>query len=81
VGTCAFIVFVVLFFVVVPTILLLVFIIGFILFLSLAGKKLDRYTLPAFPSLDLLADIVQRPDFASAELDRVRTQTLTATSA
>ena len=29
------------------------------------------------PSLDLLADIVQRPDFAQAELDRVRTQTLT----
>ena len=29
------------------------------------------------PSLDLLADIVQRPDFAQAELDRLRTQTLT----
>ena len=30
------------------------------------------------PSLDLLADVVQRPEFAQAELDRVRTQTLTA---
>jgi zinc protease len=32
------------------------------------------------PSLDLLADVVQRPDFNPAELDRVRTQTLTAIS-
>ena len=32
------------------------------------------------PSLDLLADVVQRPTFAPAELDRVRTQTLTAIS-
>jgi len=30
------------------------------------------------PSLDLLADIVQRPAFAPAELERVRTQILTA---
>ncbi|MEO5578770.1 MAG: pitrilysin family protein [Sphingomicrobium sp.] len=30
------------------------------------------------PSLDLLADIVKRPDFAQSELDRLRTQTLTA---
>jgi len=30
------------------------------------------------PSLDLLADIVQRPTFAPAELERVRTQTLTS---
>jgi zinc protease len=30
------------------------------------------------PSLDLLADIVQRPTFAPPELERVRTQTLTA---
>jgi predicted Zn-dependent peptidase len=29
------------------------------------------------PSLDLLADIVQRPDFAPAEVERVRTQILT----
>jgi zinc protease len=29
-------------------------------------------------SLDLLADIVQRPDFNQPEIDRVRTQTLTA---
>ena len=32
------------------------------------------------PSLDLLADIVQRPDFVPAEVDRVKTQTLTAIS-
>ena len=32
------------------------------------------------PSLDLLADVVQRPTFAPAEIDRVRTQTLTAIS-
>ncbi|WP_051503914.1 M16 family metallopeptidase [Sphingomonas jaspsi] len=30
------------------------------------------------PSLSLLADVVQRPDFAPAEVERVRTQTLTA---
>ena len=30
------------------------------------------------PSLDLLADIVQRPTFDPAEVDRVKTQTLTA---
>ena len=30
------------------------------------------------PSLDLLGDIVQRPAFDPAELERVRTQTLTA---
>ena len=29
------------------------------------------------PSLDLLADIVKRPEFAQSELDRLRTQTLT----
>ena len=29
------------------------------------------------PSLELLADIVKRPDFAQGELDRLRTQTLT----
>lgn len=29
------------------------------------------------PSLDLLADIVQRPDFNAAEIERVRTQVLT----
>jgi zinc protease len=32
------------------------------------------------PSLDLLADIVQRPEFAPAEVERVRAQTLTAIS-
>jgi 4-amino-4-deoxy-L-arabinose transferase-like glycosyltransferase len=40
-----------------PTVLLLLCVVGFILFLSLAGKKLDRYTLPIFPSLDLLAGL------------------------
>ncbi|HMI40632.1 MAG TPA: pitrilysin family protein, partial [Sphingomicrobium sp.] len=30
------------------------------------------------PSLDLLADIVQRPTFAAPEIERVRTQTLTS---
>jgi zinc protease len=30
------------------------------------------------PSLDLLADVVQRPTFADAEIERVRTQALTA---
>jgi predicted Zn-dependent peptidase len=30
------------------------------------------------PSLDLLADVVQRPTFAPAEIERVRTQVLTA---
>jgi hypothetical protein len=40
-----------------PTLLLLLFIVGFLAFLSLAGKKLDRYTLPAFPALDLLAGL------------------------
>lgn len=39
------------------TMLLLLCVVGFILFLSLAGKKLDRYTLPVFPSLDLLAGL------------------------
>ena len=38
-----------------PTILLLLFVVGFLLFLSLASKKLDRYALPVFPALDLLA--------------------------
>ncbi|HVM36772.1 MAG TPA: pitrilysin family protein [Sphingomicrobium sp.] len=32
------------------------------------------------PSLDLLADIVQRPEFAPAEVERIRAQTLTAIS-
>jgi 4-amino-4-deoxy-L-arabinose transferase-like glycosyltransferase len=40
-----------------PTLLLLLLAFGFLLFLSLAGKKLDRYTLPAFPALDLLAGL------------------------
>ncbi|MEO7241173.1 MAG: pitrilysin family protein [Sphingomicrobium sp.] len=50
-----------------------------------AGGSADRssVTLSALsanlaPSLDLLATIVQRPDFATAEVERVRTQTLTA---
>ena len=33
------------------------------------------------PSLDLLADIVQRPDFNQPEIERVKTQALTAISA
>ena len=40
-----------------PTLLLVLFVVGFVLFLSLANKKLDRYSLPTFPSLDLLAGI------------------------
>ena len=32
------------------------------------------------PSLDLLADVVQRPDFNPAEIERVKTQALTAIS-
>jgi len=32
------------------------------------------------PSLDLLANVVERPDFNPAEIDRVKTQTLTAIS-
>jgi hypothetical protein len=40
-----------------PTVLLLIFIVGFILFVSLASKKLDRYAIPAFPALDLLAGL------------------------
>ncbi|MGE3271433.1 MAG: glycosyltransferase family 39 protein, partial [Chloroflexota bacterium] len=39
------------------SLLLTFLVIGFIMFLSLAGKKLDRYTLPAFPGLDLLAGL------------------------
>jgi predicted Zn-dependent peptidase len=52
-----------------------------------AGGSADRSTvvLSALsaniaPSLDLLADVVQRPDFAPAEVERIRTQTLTAIS-
>ena len=40
--------------------------------------SLSALTANLGPSLDLLADIVRRPDFNPAELDRVRTQTLTA---
>jgi hypothetical protein len=39
------------------TYLLLICAVGFILFISLAGKKLDRYTLPVFPALDLMAGL------------------------
>ena len=49
-----------------------------------AGNSADRSTVTVSaltpnlaPSLDLLADIVQRPAFAPAELDRVRVQSLT----
>jgi hypothetical protein len=40
-----------------PTLLLLLFVFGFLCFLSVAGKKLDRYTIPAFPAFDLLAGL------------------------
>ena len=39
---------------------------------------LSALTANLAPSLDLLADVVQRPDFNPAEVDRVKTQTLTA---
>ncbi|MFN2473856.1 MAG: M16 family metallopeptidase [Sphingomicrobium sp.] len=49
-----------------------------------AGNSLDRSTVSLSaltpnlaPSLDLLADIVQRPAFASAEVDRIRVKALT----
>jgi 4-amino-4-deoxy-L-arabinose transferase-like glycosyltransferase len=38
-------------------ILLLLFVVGFLLFLTLPSKKLDRYALPVFPALDLLAGL------------------------
>lgn len=40
-----------------PTFLLILFVFGFLAFLSIAGKKLDRYTIPAFPAFDLLAGV------------------------
>jgi predicted Zn-dependent peptidase len=43
-----------------------------------SNVTLSALTANLGPSLDLLADVVQRPDFNPAELDRVRTQTLTA---
>jgi predicted Zn-dependent peptidase len=43
-----------------------------------SNVTLSALTANLGPSLDLLADVVQRPDFAAAELDRVRAQTLTA---
>jgi predicted Zn-dependent peptidase len=43
-----------------------------------SNVTLSALTANLEPSLDLLADVVQRPDFTQAELDRVRTQTLTA---
>ncbi|HYC94963.1 MAG TPA: pitrilysin family protein [Sphingomicrobium sp.] len=45
-----------------------------------SNVTLSALTANLGPSLDLLADVVQRPDFNTAELDRVRTQTLTAIS-
>jgi 4-amino-4-deoxy-L-arabinose transferase-like glycosyltransferase len=39
------------------TLLLVLFVVGFVLFLSVASKKLDRYMVPIFPMLDLLAGI------------------------
>ncbi|MFL6724662.1 MAG: M16 family metallopeptidase [Sphingomicrobium sp.] len=43
-----------------------------------SSVSLSALTANLGPSLDLLADVVQRPDFNATELDRVRTQTLTA---
>ena len=43
-----------------------------------SSVALSALTANLGPSLDLLADVVERPDFNQAELDRVRTQTLTA---
>ncbi len=45
-----------------------------------SNVTLSALTANLGPSLDLLADVVQRPDFSTAELERVRTQTLTAIS-
>lgn len=41
----------------VPTLLLVLFSAGFILLLTVPSKKLDRYALPVFPALDLLAGL------------------------
>jgi hypothetical protein len=40
-----------------PAILLLVFVVGFLLFLTPLSKKLDRYALPVFPALGLMAGL------------------------
>jgi predicted Zn-dependent peptidase len=52
-----------------------------------AGGTADRSTVSLSalsanigPSLDLLADVVQRPDYVPAEVERIRAQTLTAIS-
>ncbi len=45
-----------------------------------SNVTLSALTANLGPSLDLLADVIQRPDFAQAELERVRAQTLTAIS-
>ncbi len=45
-----------------------------------SNVSLSALTANLGPSLDLLADIVQRPDFNPAEIDRVRAQVLTAIS-
>ncbi|MEJ7777052.1 MAG: pitrilysin family protein [Sphingomicrobium sp.] len=42
-----------------------------------SGVAMSALSANLGPSLDLLADIVRNPAFAQAELDRVRTQTLT----
>ena len=43
-----------------------------------SNVTLSALTANLGPSLDLLADVVERPDFKPTELDRVRTQALTA---
>jgi hypothetical protein len=40
-----------------PSLLLLLYIAGFLLFLTIPSKKLDRYALPVFPALGLLAGV------------------------
>ena len=42
-----------------------------------SGVSLSALSANLGPSLDLLADIVERPDFAPAEIERVRAQVLT----
>jgi zinc protease len=47
---------------------------------DLSTVVLSALTANLAPSLDLLADVVQRPDFNPAEVERVKAQTLTAIS-
>jgi hypothetical protein len=40
-----------------PTLLLVLFVFSFVLFLTVPSKKLDRYVLPVFPALDFLGGV------------------------